>query len=68
MIATRGEKGNNAFPGFYFGIDSFIYNRVMRIGVSICISVICILFFVIALFLKISRINLCCSFDNKLKK
>ena len=46
MIATRGEKGNNAFPGFYFGVDSFIYNRVMRIGVSICISVICVLFFI----------------------
>ena len=46
MIATRGEKGNNAFPGFYFGVDSFIYNRVMRISVSICISVICVLFFI----------------------
>ena len=46
MIATRGEKGNNAFPGFYFGVDSFIYNRVMRIGVSICISIICVLFFI----------------------
>ena len=46
MIATRGEKGNNAFPGFYFGVDSFIYNRNMRIGVSICISVICFLFFI----------------------
>lgn len=46
MIATRGEKGNNAFPGFYFGVDSFIYNRNMRIGVSICISVICVLFFI----------------------
>ena len=46
MIATRGEKGNNSFPGFYFGVDSFIYNRNMRIGVSICISVICALFFI----------------------
>lgn len=46
MIAIRGEKGNNAFPGFYFGVDSFIYNRVMRIGVSICISIICVLFFI----------------------
>ena len=46
MIATRGEKGNKAFPGFYFGVDSFIYNRVMRIGVSICISIICVLFFI----------------------
>ena len=44
MTAVRGEKGNNAFPGFYFGVDSFIYNRVVRIGVSICISVICVLF------------------------
>jgi len=46
MIATRGEKENNAFPGFYFGVNSFIYNRNVRIGVSICISVICVLFFI----------------------
>ena len=46
MTATGAEKGNNAFPGFYFGVDSFIYNRVVRIGVSICISVICALFFI----------------------
>ena len=46
MTAIRGEKGNNAFPGFYFGVNSFIYNRVVRIGVSICISVICVLFFI----------------------
>ena len=46
MIAPRGEKGNNAFPGFYFGVNSFIYNRAMRIAVSICISVICFLFFI----------------------
>ena len=46
MTATGAEKGNNAFPGFYFGADSFIYNRVVRIGVSICISVICALFFI----------------------
>ena len=46
MTATGAEKGNNAFPGFYFGVDSFIYNRVVRIGVSICISVICVLFFI----------------------
>jgi palmitoyltransferase len=46
MTAIRGEIGNNAFPGFYFGVNSFIYNRVVRIGVSICISVICVLFFI----------------------
>ena len=46
MTAIRGEKENNAFPGFYFGVNSFIYNRVVRIGVSICISVICVLFFI----------------------
>ena len=46
MIAKRGEEDNTAFPGFYFGVDSLIYNRVMRISVSICISVICVLFFI----------------------
>ena len=46
MTAIRGEIGNNAFPRFYFGVNSFIYNRVVRIGVSICISVICVLFFI----------------------
>ena len=46
MTASGAEKGNNAFPRFYFGVDSFIYNRVVRIAVSICISVICVLFFI----------------------
>ena len=46
MTAIRGESGKNAFPGFYFGVNSFIYNRVVRIGVSVCISVICVLFFI----------------------
>ena len=46
MTASGAEKGNSAFPSFYFGVDSFIYNRVVRIVVSICISVICILFFI----------------------
>ena len=46
MIAIRGEEDNNAFPGFYFGVESIIYNRNMRIGVSICISIICALFFI----------------------
>lgn len=46
MIAKRGEENNTAFPGFYFGYDSIFYNRNMRIGVSICISIICVLFFI----------------------
>ena len=46
MIAKRGEENNTAFPGFYFGYDSIIYNRNVRIGVSICISIICALFFI----------------------
>ena len=46
MTASGAEKGNSAFPSFYFGVDSFIYNRVVRIVVSICISVICVLFFI----------------------
>ena len=40
------EKGNTAFPGFYFGDNCFLYKRIVRIIVSICIFIICILFFV----------------------
>ena len=46
MTASGAEKANSGFPSFYFGVDSFIYNRVVRIVVSIWISVICILFFI----------------------
>ena len=46
MKTPYGEKTNDAFPGFYFGVNSWIYNRVVRIIVSIFISAICILFFI----------------------
>ena len=39
------EERNTAFPGFYFG-DIFIYNKIFRIVISICIFIICILFFI----------------------
>ena len=45
MRAPFGEKSNDAFPGFYFGVNSVIYNRTVRIVVSIFISAVCILFF-----------------------
>ena len=38
------EEGNTAFPGFYFG-NIIIYNRIFRIVASVCIFVICVLFF-----------------------
>ena len=46
MKTPYGEKTNDAFPGFYFGVNSWIYNRVVRIVVSIFISAVCILFFI----------------------
>ena len=39
------KEGSTAFPGFYFG-DIFIYNKIFRIIVSVCIFIICILFFI----------------------
>ena len=46
-IGNEGpEKENTAFPGFYFGDDFFMYKQTVRIIVSICIFVICILFFI----------------------
>ena len=39
------EERNTSFPGFYFG-DIFIYNKIFRIVISICIFIICILFFI----------------------
>ena len=45
MSTPFGEKSNDAFPGFYFGVNSVIYNRTVRIVVSIFISAVCILFF-----------------------
>ena len=38
------EEGNSAFPGFYFG-NIIIYNRIFRIVASVCIFIICVLFF-----------------------
>ena len=46
MKSPFGEKSNDAFPGFYFGINSVIYNRTVRIVVSIFISAVCVLFFI----------------------
>ena len=40
------EQQNPTFPKFYFGENSFMYNRIARIVISIIIFVICILFFV----------------------
>ena len=46
-IGNEGaEEGNTAFPNFYFGKDFFMYKQTVRIIVSICIFVICILFFI----------------------
>ena len=46
MSTPYGEKANDAFPGFYFGVNSVIYNRTVRIIVSIFISAVCVLFFI----------------------
>ena len=46
MSTPYGEKANDAFPGFYFGVNSVIYNRTVRIVVSIFISAVCVLFFI----------------------
>ena len=46
MGNDEAEIENNAFPDFYFGNDFFIYKRIVRIIVSICIFIICILFFI----------------------
>ena len=40
------EKNNTAFPGYYFGNEAFIYKKGLRIVISICIFIICILFFI----------------------
>ena len=46
MSTPFGEKSNDAFPGFYFGVNSWIYKRNVRIVVSIFISAVCVLFFI----------------------
>ena len=46
MGNDEAEIENNAFPDFYFGNGFFIYKRIVRIIVSICIFIICILFFI----------------------
>ena len=45
MGSDEADSENTAFPGFYFGNDFFIYKKIVRIIVSICIFIICILFF-----------------------
>ena len=44
--STEEDTYNTSFPDFYFGGDSFIYNKTLRIIVSIFIFIICILFFI----------------------
>jgi palmitoyltransferase len=47
IIYGYDKKENQNFPGFYLGnSDSFIYNKYVRIIISIFIFVICILFFI----------------------
>ena len=38
-------ENSTSFPGFYFG-NIFLYNKVFRIIVSVCLFIICILFFI----------------------
>ena len=49
LISSMGyegiKEGTTSFPGFYFG-DIFLYRRVFRIIVSVCLFIICILFFI----------------------
>ena len=46
-IRHHGTEGQNPeFPKFYFGRESFMYSRPLRIVVSCIIFVICILFFI----------------------
>ena len=46
MGSDEAETENTSFPGFYFGNDFFIYKKIVRIIISICIFIICILFFI----------------------
>ena len=41
-----GTDGENTFPPYIFGEDSFIYYKISRIIVSICCFIICVLFFI----------------------
>ena len=43
---SEEEINSNSFPGFYLGSNSFIYNKIFRIIVSIFILIFCILFFI----------------------
>ena len=54
IILPYKNKENNSFPGFIFGINSFIYNKVNRLLVSIFIFCIGIIFLIplIKLFIK----------------
>ena len=44
--ATEKDNKNTSLPDFYFGGDSFLYHNSFRVIVSICIFIICILFFI----------------------
>ena len=44
--AEEEDRQNTSFPDFYFGGETFIYNKFFRIIVSSCIFIICILFFI----------------------
>ena len=47
IIYGYDKKEDQNFPGFYLGnSDSFIYNKYVRIIISIFIFIICILFFI----------------------
>ena len=39
------KEETSSFPGFYLG-NTFFYNRIFRIVVSVCLFIICILFFI----------------------
>ena len=54
IISPYKNKDNNSFPGFIFGINSFIYHKVNRLLVSIFICCIGIIFLIplIKLFIK----------------
>ena len=46
IVSWGGKRENDAFPGYYFGADCFIYNLISRTIASIFIFIICIIFFV----------------------
>lgn len=46
LLSWGKKQENDAFPGYYFGTDCFLYNLISRIFVSVCIFIICIIFFI----------------------